>query len=151
MDTLNKVTTIDELLEMSKGEIVKLPPFVEGKDFYARLKRPSIMALVKNGNIPNSLLRAANSLFTSNVEDEANADDEFLKDMLGVIDVLADASFVEPKWTDLKAAGVELTDQQYMFIFNYTQTGIQDLEPFRQEQENTTDNPNGSIIPMQAQ
>lgn len=146
MNTVNKVTSIDELLEMSRGEIVKLPPFVDGKDFYARLKRPSIMALVKNGSIPNSLLRAANSLFTDKVENEADTDNEFLKDMLGVIDILADASFVEPKWSDLKEAGIELTDQQYMFIFSYTQTGIQALEPFRENTESTGNNQHVAVV-----
>lgn len=134
------VTSIDELLTMSQGELVELPPFVQGQKFIARLKRPSMMKLIKNGQIPNSLLRAANSLFVGKTDEEVDMDDEFLKDLLGVIDVLAEATFVEPKWEDIKAKGIELTDEQYMFIFNYTQRGINALEPFRENTEGVTDN-----------
>ena len=67
-------------------------------------------------------------------------DDAFLKDVLGIIDILADASFIEPTWTEIKEAGIELTDDQYMAIFNYSQNGIKALEPFRQVTEDITDN-----------
>ena len=66
-----------------------------------------MMKLIKNGKIPNNLLRAANSLFTGKTDEEAEVDDEFLKDLLSVIDVLADAAFVEPSWGDMKANNIE--------------------------------------------
>ena len=44
---------------------------------------------------------------------------------------MCEASFVEPTYKELKAAGVELTDEQYMFIFGYSQNGVADLESFR--------------------
>ena len=135
-----KVTSIDELKVMSQGELVELPPFITGQKFVARLRRPSMMGLIQKGKIPNNLLRAANSLFTNKVEEEADLDDAFLKDVLGIIDILADASFIEPTWTEIKEAGIELTDDQYMAIFNYSQNGIKALEPFRQVTEDTTDN-----------
>ena len=131
----NKVTSIDQLKLMSGGEIVKLPPFVQGQDFYAKLRRPSMLKLVQSGQIPNSLLRTANTLFSGEVEKELERDDEFMKDMFEVIDVLAGAVFVEPSWNELKQAGIELTDEQYMFIFNYTQEGVRSLEPFRENEE----------------
>lgn len=133
-----KITSIDELLVATQGEVVELPSFTKDTQFIARMKRPSIMGLIKNGSIPNNLLRAANSLFTGKTEEEAEIDDSFLKDLLGVIDVLADAAFVEPKYSDMKNAGIELTDEQYMFIFNYTQKGIKDLEPFCEVSEDNS-------------
>ena len=133
-----KVTSIDELKSMSQGEIVKLPAFVQGQDFYAKLRRPSMLKMVKSGQIPNGLLRTANMLFAGGVEKELDRDDEFMKDMFEMIDVLAEAVFVEPSWEELKNAGIELTDEQYMFIFNYTQEGVKALEPFRQDEENST-------------
>lgn len=132
-----KVTSIDQLKVMSGGEIVKLPPFIQGQDFYAKLRRPSMLKLVQSGQIPNSLLRTANMLFSGGVNEELDRDDEFMKDMFDVIDVLASAVFVEPSWNDLKSAGIELTDEQYMFIFNYTQEGVKALEPFREDEKNT--------------
>lgn len=133
-----KVTSIDQLKLMSGGEIVKLPPFIQGQDFYAKLRRPSMLKLVQSGQIPNSLLRTANMLFSGGVDKELERDDEFMKDMFDLIDVLAGAVFVEPSWTELKNAGIELTDEQYMFIFNYTQEGVKALEPFRENEETAT-------------
>lgn len=135
-----KVTSIDQLKLMSGGEIVKLPPFIQGQDFYAKLRRPSMLKLVQSGQIPNSLLRTANMLFSGGVDKELDRDDEFMKDMFDLIDVLAGAVFVEPSWTELKNAGIELTDEQYMFIFNYTQEGVKALEPFRENEETATAN-----------
>lgn len=130
-----KVTSIDQLKLMSGGEIVKLPPFVQGQDFYAKLRRPSMLKLVQSGQIPNSLLRTANMLFSGGVNEELDRDDEFMKDLFDLIDVLAGAVFVEPSWSELKQAEIELTDEQYMFIFNYTQEGVKQLEPFREDEE----------------
>ena len=130
-----KVTSIDRLKLMSGGEIVKLPPFVQGQDFYATLRRPSMLKLVQSGQIPNSLLRTANMLFSGGVNEELDRDDEFMKDLFDLIDVLAGAVFVEPSWSELKQAEIELTDEQYMFIFNYTQEGVKQLEPFREDEE----------------
>lgn len=135
-----KVTSIDELKLMSSGEIVKLPPFIQGQDFYAKLRRPSVMKLVQSGQIPNSLLRTANMLFAGGVDKELERDDEFMKDIFDLIDVLAEAVFVEPAWSELKRANIELTDEQYMFIFNYTQEGVKALEPFREDTENPAAN-----------
>jgi hypothetical protein len=135
-----KVTSIDQLKLMSGGEIVKLPPFIQGQDFYAKLRRPSMLKLVQSGQIPNSLLRTANMLFSGGVDKELDRDDEFMKDMFDLIDVLAGAVFVEPSWTELKNAGIELTDEQYMFVFNYTQEGVKALEPFRENEETDTTN-----------
>ena len=130
-----KVTSIDQLKIMSGGEIVKLPPFIQGQDFYAKLRRPSMLKLVQSGQIPNSLLRTANMLFSGGVNEELDREDEFMKDLFDLIDVLAGAVFVEPSWSELKQAEIELTDEQYMFIFNYTQEGVKQLEPFRENEE----------------
>ena len=131
----HKVTSIDQLKLMAGGEVVKLPPFIQGQDFYAKLRRPSMLKLVQSGQIPNSLLRTANMLFSGGVNEELDRDDEFMKDIFELIDVLAEAVFVEPSWNSLKQAGIELTDEQYMFIFNYTQEGVRALEPFREDEK----------------
>ncbi|MDY6416173.1 MAG: hypothetical protein SPK83_04905 [Succinivibrio dextrinosolvens] len=97
-----------------------------------------MLKLVQSGQIPNSLLRTANMLFSGGVEEELDRDDEFMKDMFNLIEVLADAVFVEPSWNEMKNAGIELTDEQYMFIFNYTQEGVKAVEPFRENEEADT-------------
>lgn len=127
------VTSISELKSYNRGEIVKLPDFAQGQPFYARLRRPSMMGLAKSGKIPNSLLDPASKLFvTGNVDGNAmKANAETLDKMFDIIDVICDASFVEPTYQELKDNGIELTDDQYMFIFNYSQMGVKSLENFR--------------------
>ncbi len=125
------ITSLESLQEYGRGAIVQLPPFAEGQPFVARLRRPSMMALAKSGKIPNALLSTANSLFIKGGVDAT--DDSVMKDVLSVVDVLCAAAFVEPTYEQLQKVGVELTDEQYMFIFNYTQQGIKALQPFRGE------------------
>ena len=49
------VTPIDDLVKMSQGTLVELPPFVKGQPFVAQLKRPSMLALVRAGKIAEML------------------------------------------------------------------------------------------------
>ena len=125
------ITPLESLQEYARGAVVQLPPFSEDQPFVARLRRPSMMALAKSGKIPNSLLNTANSLFMGKGLDSNN--EGALKEVLSIVDILCDAAFVEPTYSQLKEAGVELTDEQYMAVFNYTQQGVKALEPFRGE------------------
>lgn len=125
-----KVTTLEELKQYAQGQIVELPPFANGQPFVARLGRPSMLELAKSGQIPNALLGTAGELFTGsriNMKNEAA-----MSEIFGVIDTLCQATFLEPKYDDIKAAGISLTDEQMMFIFDYTQKGVQALKTFRQ-------------------
>lgn len=125
------ITPLESLQEYARGAVVQLPSFSEDQPFVARLRRPSMMALAKSGKIPNSLLNTANSLFMGKGVDSNN--EGALKEVLSIVDILCDAAFVEPTYSQLKEAGVELTDEQYMAVFNYTQQGVKALEPFREK------------------
>lgn len=129
-----KVTSIEELKKYSEGEIVKLPDFAEGQPFYARLRRPSMLAMAKRGEIPNTLLESASHLFMDgNVSGNRlnKFDEDTLTKMFDVIDLICEASFVEPKYKELQENGIELTDDQMTFIFSYSQMGVKSLENFR--------------------
>ncbi len=135
-----KVTSIQELQEYQKGQFVQLPDFAEGMPFYARLKRPSLLMLAKSGQIPNSLLLTANKLFNGKnmEEDNKNA----LKDTLDVLESICKATFIEPSYKAMKDAGIELTDEQMIAVFNYTQNGVKSLEPFRSKSTSDVINSN---------
>lgn len=130
-----KVTSIEELKQYSQGSIVELPDFGDGQKFYAKLKRPSMLALAKAGKIPNALLQSANSLFEKGpnavLNSNISVDEDSMSQMFGIMDVICEASFVEPSYSELKEAGIELTDEQLLFIFSYSQTGVKQLESFR--------------------
>lgn len=141
---VNKVTPIKDLLEYQKGQFVRLPDFAEGQTFFARLKRPSLMALVKTGKIPNSLVMTANRLFNGNGMDATK--ETAMSDILDIFDILCEATFVEPSWKDMMEAGIELTDQQMMAVFNYTQEGVKALEPFRFQSTDNGSNVDGETV-----
>lgn len=123
-------SNIIELKKYVGGAVVQLPDFGPGQPFYARLKRPSMLALVKSGKIPNALLTTANELFT-NQAGANTKNKEMLSDLFGVMDTICEASLLEPTYQELKENGIELTDEQLMFIFNYSQTGAKALQSFR--------------------
>lgn len=129
---MEKITSIEQLKEYANGQVVELPPFAEGQPFVVRMKRPSIMVLVKTGKVPNRLITMANQLFLGSKKmDEKNA--KLLPEMFEVFDAIVESSLVEPKYSEIKEAGIELTDDQLMAIFNYTQSGVKALERFHKE------------------
>ena len=128
------VTNIVELKKYSEGAIVELPSFGEGQPFVARLRRPSLLSLVKQGKIPNSLLESANSLFEGGVGGAMSvADESTMSNIFGVLDAICEASFVEPTYKEIIDNGIELTDEQLMFVFGYAQNGVRQLESFREQ------------------
>lgn len=144
-----EITSFKDLERYAAGEVVELPPFAQNQPFVARLKRPSMLALVRKGQIPNSLLNAANSMFEqgcSGAFDATNPDT--MADMMGVLETMCEASFMEPTYAEIKESGVVLTDQQLMFVFNYAQAGVKALEPFRTEQTDPTVVGSGEIVQM---
>ena len=127
------VTSIDTLKKYSNGTIVELPPFAEGQQFFAKLKRPSLLGMVKQGKIPNTLLVRANELFVQTGAGFDPDEKDMMSQMFDVLELIAEETFVEPRYEDIQREGIELTDEQMMFIFNYAQQGVRALESFRTE------------------
>ena len=125
------VTDIVDLRSYANGQIVELPPFAEGMPFVARLRRPSMLFLAKTGQIPNTLLAKAGQLFNGGGSSLDSDDTSMLSDVYDIAMVVIKASLVSPTIDEIKDAGLELSDDQIMAIFNYTQGGIKALEQFR--------------------
>lgn len=130
-----KVTTLEELKEYAKGAVVEFPPFAEGQPFVARVKRPSMLEMMRTKKIPNDLLNAATTLF-SNSKTKSNvvSNSEAVNNMLDTVDTLAKECLVNPTLDDIKDSGLDLTDEQKMFLFEYIQSGVKSLKPFREKQ-----------------
>lgn len=94
------VTSIEDLVKASEGTLIELPSFSEGTPFVAKLRRPSMLALVKAGKIPNALLLTANKLFSSGTID--SEDSGAMENLFKILDALCDACFVEPSYQDIK-------------------------------------------------
>lgn len=123
------VTDFSKLKKVSDSKIVELPEFADGTKFIARLRRPSMLKLCKSGKIPNSLLNQATSMFTdSNASKKVN-----ITDIYDICEIICDSAFVNPTYEEIKDSGIELTDEQIMAVFQYTQGGVKALEKFRDE------------------
>lgn len=125
------VTSIVDLQKYANGTVVRFPDFAEGQPFVARVRRPSLLVLAKEGKIPNSLLTTAGELFSGSTADSVN--ENTLRDMYDVCHIVCEATLIEPTLRDIESQGINLSDEQLMAIFNYTQAGIKSLEPFREE------------------
>lgn len=126
-------TSIDQIASYKNGTVVELPPFADGQPFIARMVRPSMLALVKSGKIPNTLLNQATSLF-ANGAGALNANGKNttnVSELFDVIDKIVDAALLQPTLDEIHSVGMELTDDQLMAIFSYTQRGVKALEQFR--------------------
>lgn len=128
-----KVTTLKDLESYKQGVLVELPPFADGQPFVARLKRPSMLKMVKNGTIPNELINQATSLFANGTGalNQGGKGSTNVSELFDVIDTIVDAALMEPTIADIESVGMELSDDQLMAIFSYTQTGVKALSQFR--------------------
>lgn len=124
-------TSIFELQSYSQGTLVRFPDFAEGQPFVARVRRPSMLVLAKQGKIPNTLLTSANELFSKGGSGLNVDDTNMLSDMYDIMEVVCEAALKEPTYKQIKDAGLGLSDDQLMAIFNYTQSGVRALESFR--------------------
>ena len=132
-DQAMHITTISDLQSYAYGTVVRFPDFGDGQPFVARVRRPSMLVLAKQGKIPNSLLTAAGELFSKG-SGAMDADNEnMLGNMYNIMDIIATAALVQPSMEEIKSVGLELSDDQMMAIFNYTQAGVKALETFRKE------------------
>lgn len=132
-DTPMSITTLADLQSYAAGTIVRFPDFAEGQPFVARVRRPSMLVLAKQGKIPNTLLTAAGELFSKGGSGMDIDNDNMLSDIYGICEVIARASLIQPTYDEIQQAGMELSDNQIMAIFNYTQNGVKALESFRKE------------------
>lgn len=132
-DEVMNITSIMDLQSYANGTVVRFPDFGDGQPFVARVRRPSMLVLAKQGKIPNGLLTAAGELFSKGGAGMDADNQNMLGDMYGIMDVIATAALVEPSMEQIKSCGLELSDDQMMAIFNYTQSGIKALDSFRKE------------------
>lgn len=138
-----QITSLEQLKQIKVTEIIELPPFDDGTPLVVEVKKPNLMNLLTSGKIPNTLLKVATDMFnnrTGQVMEKASEDIKTLKELVGMMEVLAEASLVNPTYKDIKNLNIQLTENQLMGILMYSQGGIKALEKFRNEQTSTKNN-----------
>ena len=132
-----QVTSLEQLQAIKQTEIIELPSFEDGTKLNVEVKKPNMMQLIAAGKIPNTLLNIAMEMFNGKTGEKMqkaadNAGD--LKDLVGMMNVIAEASLVNPTYKQIKGLGIDLTDNQLMGLLMYSQGGIKALENFRNQQ-----------------
>lgn len=115
-------------LDAIKTSKIETIPGWFGETVEVELKRPSILALAAAGAIPNPLMKTARKLFYSGISPDGGD----LAEEGRVLLEIARAALVKPSFDELETAGIELTDEQLVAIFQYTQLGVKALDRFRQ-------------------
>lgn len=132
------VTSLEKLKELSKGQEVEIIGW-DQEPFVCRLKRPSLLGMVANGEIPNPLLTSAYILFHGQ---SSTKDVVSMKDRKEILTLIAKTAMVEPTYQELVEIGLELTDSQLAEIYNFTQVGVESLVTFRTKQEDIKNSKN---------
>lgn len=132
-DDVMQITSITDLQRYAGGTVIRLPDFAEGQPFVARIRRPSLLVLAKSGKIPNSLLTTAGELFSKGGGGLDSDNENMLADMYNIMHIICEAALIKPTLSEIESAGIQLSDDQMMQIFNYTQTGVKALQSFRKE------------------
>lgn len=118
-----------------------------GEAFICVLRRPSLLALASRGAITNPLMKTARKLFYSGVSAESGNLEEEGRILLEI----ASAALVKPTFAELEERGIELTDEQLIAIFQYTQAGAKALERFRGVSGSDGDNQHGAAVSCQTE
>ena len=132
-DQVMEITSATDLQNYAAGVVVRFPDFTEGQPFVARVRRPSMLVLAKSGKIPNTLLTAAGELFSKGGGGLDADNEKMLSDMYDIMHIICEASLIQPTLSEIESVGLQLSDDQMMAIFNYSQTGVKALESFRKE------------------
>ncbi|MBR6604641.1 MAG: hypothetical protein IKK92_02015 [Prevotella sp.] len=127
------ITSASDLQSYAAGVIVRFPDFAEGQPFIARVRRPSMLVLAKSGKIPNNLLTTAGELFSKGGGGLDTDNKNMLSDMYEIMHTICEAALIQPTLSEIESVGLQLSDDQLMAIFNYSQVGVKALESFRQE------------------
>lgn len=139
-----QVTSIDQLKKIKRTEVILVGAFEDGTELVAEVKKPDMMALMASGKVPNALLKPAMQVFngkTKEITDKVGENDlEALKDMVGLLDVFAKETLVNPSYKDIQDCGIDLTMEMKLNLMAYAQGGVQALESFRTEQINNANN-----------
>ena len=137
-----QVTSLEQLKNIKVTDIVNLGCFEDGTELIAEVKKPNLMQLMVEGKVPNTLMSTAMGMFkngSGEIVNKAIDDVDSLKDLVGMMQVFAEASLVNPTYAQIKEIGLSLTEKQLIGILQFAQGGVKALENFRMQSEDNTD------------
>ena len=144
---MSQVLNIETLRSMAVITI-DIPDFEGTGTIKVRVQKPRLMALAAQGKIPNVLMSiAAQAMGTGNNRQIKNKEDA-MKETAQTMELYCKACLVEPTYEEFKDI---MTDEQMMAIFDWAMGDIKQLESFRTDKEDGTDNHTGEALPEKAE
>lgn len=140
-----KALSVDDIKKsLDSGYQVEITGFRADEDpedsFPCVLKKIDLLAWLINGKVPNELTTAVEDLFNlskakKKTVEEYNDIDQ-IREGYKLNEWIARESMVEPKFDDLKDAGVYLSQQQLLDIYVFQMNGVNALKQFRDLNKN---------------
>ncbi len=122
------MTDIQEAARRYGARTYALPGWGPEGDFVCRLRRPGLVNMAEAaGFVPNPLLAAVEELFFPSGRQVKLPPDQQAK----ALHAIARYALVEPTLDELKQAGLELSDDQYLAIYAFALKGAEGLSRFR--------------------
>ena len=129
-----EITSIETLKQVKSTEVVELPAFADGTPLVAELKQPSVINMFISGRVTNQLLEVAAQVIDGENGNDSSEAPKKLPDMaasMNFVESLCEECMVDPTYAQVKEYAGGLTDEQMMFIYRYSQKGIDALKSFR--------------------
>lgn len=135
---MSEILNIKELKDMSTT-ILEIPDFKNEGTVNIRVKRPSIMGMAIQGKIPNNLMAVASKVAGLKSDNKETS----VKELGQIYELYCRAVMVEPTYDELKNY---ITDDQLLSIYEWAIGEGKQLENFREDTEDGTDNRDGETL-----
>jgi hypothetical protein len=132
---MSEVISIEQIKKLAHPAI-DIPGYSPGETIKVRVRKPQMMKLMAEGQIPNHLLSVVEQMmYGSQSQKNAKKKDSVegkLKDVANVYEVYCRACLVEPTYEEFEPY---LSDDQKEAIFNWATAEVAQLENFREDQK----------------
>lgn len=137
------ITKVEEIKARYGAQEYTLPGWEPRAPFVCRLRRPQLTAMSEiAGFIPNPLLGVVDEMFMPTGKKVPNPTPE---QRTKIMRLFAKYALVEPTLDELDAAGVQLTDEQYMAIWLLAIGGIESLTRFLDTKRRLTEGDGAAV------
>ena len=120
--------------------ILPIPGFDGVGTIDIRVKKPRLMAMASQGQIPNHLMGVVIDIFYGRKEKKK---DKSIKDLFSIYEIYCAACMVEPTYEEMKDI---ITDDQMSAIFNWGMGRVNELDSFRKDEGNGSSDNNGKKV-----
>lgn len=137
-----QILSIAELTKMA-SPIIQIPDFEGSGKINIQVRKPRLLDMAKQGKIPNHLLSVANKMVGGQEQKPDLENNEMLKQTALMMELYCEACMVKPTYKEFKNI---MTDEQGEAIFNWAVGGVSDLDRFREDGSDDTNDSDGEKV-----